>query len=70
MVDHAHQLKADERLTVIGHHHVQGQTLLNKNDQGLTMVNHGKQKFIRFDHGQPWLTMVNHFGNGQPWSGQ
>ena len=27
------------------------------------MVNHGWIKMIRFDHGQPWTTMVD---NGQP----
>ena len=48
---------------MIGHHHVQGQPWLDKNNHGLTMVNHGEQKFIRFDHGQPWTTMVD---NGQP----
>ena len=35
------------------------------------MVNHGEQKFKRFDHGQPWTTKVDNgqpFGNGQRWS--
>ena len=47
MVDHAHQLKVDDRLTGIGHHHVQGQPWLDKNDQGFTMVNNGEQKLYK-----------------------
>ena len=40
-------IAADDRLTVIDNHHVLSRPWLDKNDEGLTMVNHGEQKFYK-----------------------
>ena len=48
---------------MIGHHHVQDQPWLDKNDQGCPWSTMMSRNFIRFYHGQPWTTMVD---NGQP----
>ena len=32
------------------------------------MVNHGEQYFIKFDHGQPWMTMVDNCRPFWQWS--
>ena len=51
------------RLTIIGHHHVQGQPHGWIYDQGGPWSTMVSRNFIRFDNGQPKTTMVD---NGQP----